>query len=42
MIALLVNIIVSFGVLFKKNSVSNYSKRQIGLSPKDEVLFDSK
>ena len=37
-----VYIIASFGVLFKKNSASNYLKRQIGPSPKDEVLFSFK
>ena len=35
----LVYIIAWFGVLFKKNSPSNYSKRKIGPSPKDEGLF---
>jgi len=34
-----VYIIAWFGVLFKKNSLSNYSKRKIGPSPKDEGLF---
>ena len=37
--SLLVYIIAWFGVLFKKNSPSNYSKRKIGPSPKDEGLF---
>ena len=32
-------IIAWFGMLFKKNSLSNYSKRKIGPSPKDEGLF---
>ena len=35
---ILVYAIASFGVLFKKNSASNYLKRQIGPSPNDEVL----
>ena len=34
--------IASIGVLFMKNSKSNYLKRQIGPSPKDEVLFSFK
>ena len=36
---LFIYIIAWFGVLFKKNSPSNYSKRKIGPSPKDEGLF---
>ena len=34
-----VSVIAWFGRLFKKNSPSNYSKRKIGPSPKDEGLF---
>ena len=41
-INLFVYIIASIGVLFMKNSKSNYLKRQIGPSPKDEVLFSFK
>ena len=37
-----VYIIASIGVLFMKNSKSNYLKRQMGPSPEDEVLFSFK
>ena len=38
-LALFVYIIARLRVIFKKNSLSNYSKRKIGPSPKDEGLF---